>query len=143
MTFKCLDFVKLTVLLSTFILCLHSARVKFAVQTEQSVVIPPISSLKSVYEFKECDFFRDCVKCDNGGESLKQCSSELSVSYVDAEKKCNGYLKNLGTCQHSSNVRKSQCRIELSNVEGCVKSVLTDVRRKWTEAAVLQTNKST
>lgn len=87
--------------------------------------------LKVEPDFSVCHAVQNCGTCTDKVKLVSNCRNDIDSVFQDANLKCKGYLKNLSTCKNSQVLRQSQCKVELSNVEGCISSVTSKVIEKW------------
>jgi len=123
MTFSKCDYAKLVVLALALGACFYSAMTRFV------FVDVPSNMLHLKPDLSLCHMDQTDLK--------SQCEQELTKGFQDAEVKCKGYLKNLATCRTSQVSRQSQCRVEMTNVEGCTHAVLDALIAKWSHPETL------
>ena len=78
-----------------------------------------------------------CQKYDTDGDKadtdlFSSCKNVVSLAYEDAEEKCKGYIQQLSSCMQS---KRSRCRNEHTNVDGCVNAIVTSKVEKWTASS--------
>ncbi len=138
MNYSVIDLSKVIVLIILLGLCLQSAFVKFLPEQFLPVSTSTPSLPDYLYDYSTCKTVDTCDSCVDKTKMFQQCKAELLNKYKEADSKCQGYLKNLGICHNSQKHKQSQCRVELSNVEGCTKSVAKDVVDKWSKPQDVQ-----
>ena len=118
------DYIKVLLLLTLLSICSYSALQKF-------VFVDTSSNRALQVDYTVCE------KYDTGGdkadtELLSSCKNIVSVAYEEAEQKCKGYIQKLSSCMQN---RKSRCRNEHTNVDGCVNAIVASKIEKWTASS--------
>lgn len=127
MSYNKFDIAKIGALAVILCVIAYSALSKFAFVTSSMPV------LRVEPDFTACQAIQTCASCVDKDKLINDCRGDIQAAFEDANIKCRGYLKNLITCKNSQTQRQSQCRVEVSNVEGCVGSVIAKTLQKWTD----------
>lgn len=118
------DYLKVLLLFVLLNICSYSALKKF-------VFVDKSSGRALQVDYTACQKYdTDGDKADN--DLFSSCKSVVSLAYEDAEEKCKGYIQQLSSCMQS---KRSRCRNEHTNVDGCVNAIVTSKIEKWTTSS--------
>lgn len=118
------DYLKVLLLFVLLNICSYSALKKF-------VFVDKSSGRALQVDYTACQKYdTDGDKADT--DLFSSCKSVVSLAYEDAEEKCKGYIQQLSSCMQS---KRSRCRNEHTNVDGCVNAIVTSKVEKWTASS--------
>lgn len=127
MSHSSFDLVKVSALFAFFCFALYSAVSKFAWLPSGQT-----QPLKLVTDYSPCDYIKQCTNCANKEHSIRHCEGEVLSAYEKASIFCKRYNSNFQACKKAAKtVKQGQCRVEMLNLESCVHSVTSEVRKKW------------
>ena len=96
-------------------------------------------SIKLRPDLSLCDKFKNNAAAEQ--DNYNKCADIVQNAYNGLiQQKCDGYIKTLSKCLGKGNI--DNCKIELSNVDGCAHAIAQSVVDDWEATLPKQTQNS-